>query len=231
MPDLHDSALQDSALLARSVLSCPHAMTLLVDEQPLEDDRYDVTCDVHGAPVFSAAEGSLLLAAALAGDTASLEVVSGFRTTHAPGHPVRLDLHGRLLQRDVGCACCGDPRSLVELAVDRVSLRLGAHVVGVDVSRFRDRRHTLNPGYLQRTREHANDAHGLELRSMVVSAFGIPLRSLMAASLVDLDARGVEVSWLDWSGAHTRRVDFARPVTSPEELGEALRAHLHSGIC
>ena len=103
--------------------------------------------------------------------------------------------------------------------------------VPVDVARFRDRRHVLNPGYLQRTAEHANEAHELELRAATASTFGVPLQSLLAASLLRVDASGVDVSWLDDAGGHTERLDFLRTVSSPQELGAALRSHLHAGIC
>ena len=56
----------EAALLPRSVLSCAEAVTLRVNErrEAYDDDDYEVTTDVHGSPVFSAAEGSALLAAA-----------------------------------------------------------------------------------------------------------------------------------------------------------------------
>ena len=59
----------DAALIARSVLSCPSAITLRVDDasSSLEEEGYEVTTDVHGVPVFSAARGSALLAGAETG--------------------------------------------------------------------------------------------------------------------------------------------------------------------
>ncbi|WP_277986067.1 hypothetical protein [Nocardioides zhouii] len=41
----------------------------------------------------------------------------------------------------------------------------------------------------------------------------------------------MDVSWLDDAGGHSQRLDFLRTVSSPEELGAALRSHLHAGIC
>ncbi len=103
--------------------------------------------------------------------------------------------------------------------------------VPVEVAQFRDRRHVLNPGYLQRTVEHANDAHEAELRTAIATTVGIPLGSMLAAALVSVDPQGAEVAWLDEAGAHPHRIDFTRAVTSPQELGAALRSHLHAGLC
>lgn len=229
MPDL----ATDTALLARSVLSCPERICLRVggSTESLEDQRYDVTCDVHGVPVFSAAEDSLLLEAARSGSSALLEVTSGLGSSSSPERHLGLVLSGQLVQRESGCTCCGDPRSLIALELDAVTLYQSSRAVPVDVRRFHDRRHVLNRGYLQRTTEHANDAHEHELRTAVASLAGLPIQSLLAASIVEVDPCGVEVSWLDAAGAHTRRLEFAEPAASPQELGSALRSHLHAGMC
>ncbi|PKH42801.1 hypothetical protein SAMN05192575_10376 [Nocardioides alpinus] len=223
----------DAARLARSVLSCPDSITLRVDEQrdALTDEAYDVTCDVHGSPVFSASDASALLAAARSGAGGVVEIGSGLGASGAGEPRTDLFLQGRLTQRGSGCQCCGDPRALVALEVSRVTLFRDDRPVPVDVALFRDRGHVLNPGYLQRTAEHTNEAHELELRSAMASTFGLPLQSLLAASLLRVDAAGVDVSWLDDAGGHTQRLDFLRTVSSPQELGAALRSHLHAGIC
>ena len=223
----------DAARLARSVLSCPDSITLRVGDetQSLHEESYDVTCDVHGSPVFSAAEGSTLLEAAERGATGVVEVTSALRDRDTDDGRLEIFLQGRLDQRGSGCDCCGDPRALVAMEVSRVTLFRDDRPVPVDVARFRDPGHVLNPGYLQRTVEHANEAHELELRAAVGSTFGVPQQSLLAASLVRVDASGVVVSWLDEAGGHTQRLDFLRTVASPQELGAALRSHLHAGIC
>lgn len=223
----------EAALLARSVLSCAEAVTLRVDEQreAYRDDDCEVTTDVHGSPVFSAAEGSALLAAAHSGASGVVEVASGLADPTAGGRRLDLFLQGRLVQRATGCACCGDPRALVALDLTRVTLFCDDRPVPVDVDRFRDRRHVLNPGYLQRTAEHANDAHEPELRAAMAATFGVPVQSLLAASLDAVDPLGVELSWFDESGAHRQRMEFVHEVTSPQELGAALRSHLHARLC
>ena len=102
----------------------------------------------------------------------------------------------------------------------------------VDVALFRDRGHVLNPGYLQRTAEHANEAHELELagpRWPAPSAY--PCSRCSPPACCGSIASGVDVSWLDDAGGHTQRLDFLRTVSSPQELGAALRSHLHAGIC
>lgn len=221
------------ALIARSVLSCPASITLRVGEadQDLQDETYDVTCDVHGAPVFSASDRSALLAATRRGLEGTVEVTSGLGRPGSRERGLTLVIRGRLAVRDTGCACCGDPRTLVALEPTAVTLHRDDLALPVDLSRFRDHRHVLNEGYLQRTAEHANDAHGDELRSAMAATLGVPLQSLLAASLLRVDTGGVDVSWLDAAGAHTERLDFLRTVSSPHELGAALRSHLHAGIC
>ncbi|MDR7251088.1 hypothetical protein J2X46_000060 [Nocardioides sp. BE266] len=222
-----------AALIARSVLSCPSSIVRRVGDadDELRDETYDVTCDVHGAPVFSASDDSALLAAARVGLDGVVEVTSGLGHHSSRERRLTLLLHGRLAVRDSGCACCGDPRSLVALELTDVTLHRDALAIPVDLAQFRDRRHVLNEGYLQRTAEHANDAHELELRSAMAATFGLPIQSLLAASLLRVEATGVDVSWLDAAGAHTERLDFLRTVSSPQELGAALRSHLHAGIC
>ncbi|NPD05894.1 hypothetical protein HN031_14480 [Nocardioides sp. zg-1308] len=223
----------EAAVLARSVLSCPDAITLRVseDRETSLDEDYDVTCDVHGAPVFSACEDSALVTAARGGAGGVVEVSSGLSHPATGGRRIDLFLLGRLAERGSGCACCGGSRSLVALDPTRVTLFCDDRPVPVDLDRFRDRRHVLNPGYLQRTAEHANEAHESELRTAMASTFGIPARTLLAASLLRVDPSGVDVSWLDSAGAHTERLNFLRTVSSPQELGEALRSQLHAGLC
>lgn len=223
----------EAARLARSVLSCPGSIILRVSTQrrTLDDEDYEVTCDVHGSPVFSASDASALLAATRSEATGVVEVTSGLGGAASDGRRLELYLQGPLVERGTGCACCGDTRTLVALQPSRVTLFCDDRPVTVDVATYRDREHVLNPGYLQRTAEHANDAHELELRSALTATLGLPLQTLLAASLVRIDPSGVDVSWLDDSGAHVQRLDFLRTASSPEELGAALRSHLHAGLC
>ncbi|WP_210650746.1 hypothetical protein [Nocardioides sp. SYSU D00065] len=225
--------VNDAALLARSVLSCPDGISLVVGDigQVLADEVYDVTCDVHGSPVFSASDDSALLAATRGGASAVVEVTSGLGDPASPERDLVLVLRGALVQRGAGCACCGDPRALVALEPTSVALLRGTRVTDVAPADFQDRAHVLNPGHLQRTAEHANQAHERELRSAMAATFGVPVQSLLAASLLRVEPTGVDVSWLDSAGAHTERLDFLRTVSSPQELGAALRSHLHAGIC
>lgn len=223
----------DAALIARSVLSCPRSITLRVDDSGpgLDQEGYEVTTDVHGAPVFSASQGSVLVSRAASGAEGVVEVTSGLGDPASRERGLGLVMRGRLAQRGTGCQCCGDPRSLVAVELEEVTLMRGALAVPVDLAQFRDRRHVLNQGYLQRTAEHASEAHELELRTAIATTFGLPLRTLLAASLRRVDPKGVEVAWLDAVGAHSQRLDFVRAVSSPQELGAALRSHLHAGLC
>jgi hypothetical protein len=172
-----------------------------------------------------------LLAAAHEGAEGLIEVSSGLGDPTSRERRLGLVLQGPLAVRGSGCHCCGDTRSVVALEPSRVTLYRDTLAVPVDVDQFRDRRHVLNHGYLQRTVEHANDAHELELRTALATTFGLPLRRLLAASLLKVDPAGVDLSWLDEAGAHSQRLDFVRTVSSPQELGAALRTHLHAGLC
>lgn len=223
----------DAALIARSVLSCPRSITLRVDDSSpaLEEEGYEVTTDAHGAPVFSAAEGSGLLEGAHIGAEGVVEVTSGLGDPSSRERGLGLVMRGRLARRGADCACCGDLRALVTVDLHEVRLLRGTLAIEVDLDEFRDRRHVLNQGYLQRTAEHANEAHEAELRTAMAATFGLPLRTLLAASLRKVDPHGVEVAWLDEAGAHTQRLEFVRTVSSPQELGAALRSHLHAGLC
>lgn len=221
-----------SALVARSVLSCPLTITLRVEAgRPLEEEGYEVTTDVHGVPVFSAAPGSALLEGARTGAEAVVEVASGLGAPSSRERGLRLVLRGTLTQRGAGCGCCGDTRALVAVELGAVTLVRGELEIPVDLDEFGDRRHVLNQGFLQRTVQHANEAHEEELRTATAAMFGLPLPTLLAASLRAIDPDGVDVAWLDAAGAHTQRLDFVRTVSSPQELGAALRAHLHAGLC
>ncbi len=95
----------EAALLARSVLSSARSITLRVDQERrvVEDDDYEVRTDVHGSPVFSAREGSALLAAARGGAVGVVEVVSGLARPAARDHRLDLFLQGTLSPRGDGC--------------------------------------------------------------------------------------------------------------------------------
>ncbi|WP_210440510.1 hypothetical protein [Nocardioides xinjiangensis] len=221
-----------AALIARSVLSCPSAVTLRVDVDPaVEHEGCEVTTDVHGVPVFATAPGSALVAGAEHGRGAVVEVSSGLGAPATRERGLRLVMRGRLGRREAGCRCCADDRALVAVELEAVTLLRGSLAVPVDVHEFRDRRHVLNEGYLQRTAEHANEAHEPELRTATAAALGLPVRTLLAASLRRVDPGGVEVAWVDEAGAHTRRLEFVQPVTTPQELDAALRSRLHAGLC
>lgn len=223
----------DAATLARSVLSCAAGVTLRVDHQrrALADDDYSVASDVHGSPVLGAPDGSALLTAAEAGAGVVVEVTSGLGPPGCADRDLDLFLQGRLSVRGAGCGCCGDDRALVGVEVERVTLFRADRPHPVDLDRYRDAALVLNAGHLQRATEHANEAHEAELRAATAATFGIALPDLLTASLRRIDPDGVDLAWLDATGAHVQRLDFVRTVSSPAELGTALRTHLHAGLC
>jgi hypothetical protein len=101
----------------------------------------------------------------------------------------------------------------------------------VPLTEYASPAHRLNPGFLQRSAEHANRCHQDELRRAVATTTGTRMREVVGVHLIGLRTDRVEVQWVDTSGAHSRTVPFGRTATSAAELGELLRDHLHAGIC
>ncbi|MDN4162868.1 hypothetical protein [Nocardioides abyssi] len=228
---------QRSAAAARSVLSCPADVGLVVDGAPGVLDGPDVAAtvmqDCAGEPTFSTPLGSDLAVAAAEGRAAVLTVSSGLGRPGSADREVTVGIAGRLVVRGRDtCQCCGDPRDLVALEPERVVLgragRPASEHEPVDLARFRAPEHQLNRGYLQRSVEHANDHHQDELRRSVSTAVGAPLDEVVGVALADLRADGVEVQWVGPHGADRTVLRFPRAARTTAELGHLLRRHLGS---
>ncbi|WP_139978363.1 hypothetical protein [Nocardioides litoris] len=233
------------AAAARSVLACPEGVNLVVDGvddvlddlgDPAEGGRGELGMqDLGGVPTFSSPAGTRLVAAATEGRRALMTLESGLGRPGTPDREAVLTLGGRLERRGADrCECCTEERETVVLVVDVVVLtrpRAGGDQVRVPVEHFRSSVHDLNRGYLQRATEHANLAHQDELRRAVATTVDLPLSAVVGVALHGLCPTGVEVQWVGLDGAHTRRLVFARPATTTEELGDALRRELHAGLC
>jgi hypothetical protein len=226
------------ALAARSIASCPADLELLVDgaPTPLGDEDTVGLADPHGEPTFSCHVDSALADAAGLGLSVLVTLASGLGPAGGPDRGTELVLAGRL--RVLGtdhCACCAETRVLVGVAVSTVMLsRPGSHgdvQQRVPVEAYRSTLLQLNVGFLQRSVEHANDDHQDELRRAVSLSSGTHLRDVLGVRLTGLSTRGVEVSWVDPTGAHRTLVDFPSPARTPAELGEVLRRTLHAGLC
>lgn len=226
------------ATAARSVLACPAEVHLVVDgvDDVLADGADLGMQDLDGVPTFSCAAGSALALAARGRRSALVTLESGLGLPGSPDRDARLTLTGRLEWRGrAECPCCTEPREVVELVVNVVLLgREGAPrgtQVRVPVEHFAAPGQSLNRGFLQRSVEHANGAHQQELRQAVATRTGTRLTDVVGASLADLDATGLDITWVDPEGAHLTHLDFPRPARDPHDLADLLRATLHAGLC
>lgn len=228
------------AAAARSILSCPASVHLVVDGMPdvLAGPEGDSTVmqDCGGEPTFSTPVSSDLAVAAAEGRAALLTLHSGLGHPGSADREARLSIVGRLVVRGrETCECCGDPRDVVALVPDLVAL--GRHGQGaedqvrVDAVAFRATEHQLNRGYLQRSVEHANRHHQGELRRAVSSATGAPLAEVAGVALVDLRVDRVEVRWIGPAGGDRTVLHFPRAARTTAELGDMLRRQLHHGMC
>ena len=227
---------------ARSILSCPAGVNLVVDG--VDDVLADITGDgtgelgmqdLAGVPTFSCPLGTRLVRAAGERRRALLTLESGLGRPGSPDRDVVLTVGGRLESRGrETCECCTESRETVELVVDLVVLSGVGHIddpVRVPLHEFRAGAHRLNRGYLQRSTEHANLCHQDELRRAVSTTTGTRLGDVIGVALVDLDAAGVGVQWVDVEGSHQQVLAFPQVATTTDELGELLRDQLHAGLC
>lgn len=228
------------AATARSILSCPADVDLLVDgvAAVLEADDVVGVQDVRGSPILSCRPDAELAMAAAAGRSALLTLASGLGV---PGSAERADslvLAGRLEVRGrEQCRCCAETRELVGLQLNFALLtrsgdaREPAQQRRVPLTMFGSPAHHLNRGLLQRSTEHANDCHQPELRRAVSLSSGTRMADVVGVRLTALSTRGVVVGWVDTHGAHRTRIDFPRPARTGAELGDLLRRELHAGLC
>ncbi len=224
---------------ARSILSCPSDVRLVVDgvhDVLAGTDRLGMQ-DVDGEPTFSCVPDTDLGRAASRRASALLTVRSGLGAPGSADREATLTLAGSLRTRTrEDCACCGEARDIVTLAttfalLSRTSERRPDHQLRVPLELFGSPAHHLNRGYLQRSVEHANECHQEELRRAVSATTGTRLPEVVGVALGDLRPHRVDVRWVDPDGAHSRTLTFPRPATTTEELGELLREGLRAGLC
>ena len=164
------------------------------------------------------------------------------RTGSAWIRPDLLDRELRLVLEADGleeCHCCSEIRMRVSLHLDFALLTRGSDPEAApEAARFRvplgafaSRAHDLNRGFLQRSVEHANLCHQDELRRAIATRTDTRLGEVLGVQLADLRADGVELQWVDTTGAHHACLDFGTAATTTHELGELLRDELHSGLC
>ena len=221
------------AELARSILACPDSADIAVDGFPAvgADDDLGLR-DEDGTPRFSCRTRSMMAHAGREGRRALLTLTSGLGPQDGPDREASLTLTGRLADEGLeSCLCCGEQRRDVALDLDFVVLTRGDEQVRVPLRAFRASGLRLNRGYLQRTREHANDCHREDLGQVVSRTTGTSTARLLDVSLADLTTHGAELAWIDVDGGHRTSLWFSRPARTVEELGLLLRHELHAGIC
>lgn len=230
------------AAAARSILACPAEVQLVVDGIDditagiADPDTAALTMeDSEGRPVFACPPDSALAMAGLEGRSALLTLASGLGAPDAASRAASLTLSGRLeTSGQEACGCCEEVQAVVILHVNFVLLSRDdapGSQFRVPLPAFDSPAHTLNRGYLQRSVEHTNVAHQDELRRAVSTMSDTRLADVIGVGLRDLTPEGVELEWVDVTGAHRRSISFPAAATTPLELGEMLRDRLHAGLC
>jgi hypothetical protein len=198
------------AAAARSILACPATADLEVDRLPLAIDDA-VLGEAGGRPTLTCEVGSPLARAAAARSVARLRVGSAV-------------LAGRLGPLETTtCGSCADEHLVVTLDPAAALVTLAGHRHQLPLGDYLSPAHQLNRGHLQRSLEHLEEHHHLDLRRSVAASTGTPLDDVVAVRLRDLDARGVGLEWVDPGGAHQVRLRFPRRAASTAELGRLLR--------
>lgn len=232
------------AAAARSILSCPGDVQLVVDgiddiSEGLEPDATGIEPilrmqDLDGHPVFSCPPAAALARAAREGRNALLTIGSGLGAAQSADREATLTLTGTLETWLEECECCAELRARVTL---RPSLVLLARTdrprqrLRVPLHDFAAPDLQLNRGFLQRSVEHANECHQGELRQAVATTTDSRVTEIAGVHLSDLRPDQVTLQWVDLSGAHSSVLEFPRAATTPEELGAMLRQELHAGLC
>lgn len=223
-----------AAEIARSILSCPAGVDLVVDgvSDPVADDARLGMLDLDGAPTFSCRVGAALSRAAAQGRGCVLTLHSGLGPAGSPERDALVALAGRLRRTGVEqCNCCEELRDLVVVDLDSIRLTRAGTRIAIPVADFASGDHVLNRGYLQRATEHANDAHQSELRQAIATRVDQRAGDILAVSLAALTSRGVEVRWVDGAGGHRTVLRFPYAATTPRQLGDLLRRQLHPRLC
>ncbi|MFW6775479.1 hypothetical protein ACOACO_14435 [Nocardioides sp. CPCC 205120] len=232
LPLLASADPDQLAARARSALSCPAAASMVIKgtEHLFGGDDLGLQ-DRGGVPTLVCRAGSVVERAGATHQKALLRIISG--VVEDDGTTESVVLAGKLASPR---PCCDS--SLQAVAIEpTIIMLIRTHADGstrqyrVPTSLFRSPAHALNRGYLRRCTEHVNECHDAELRQAVSLCTGTPAPYLAGAALADLSPTGVDVHWVDADGAHRRAVTFDAPARTPDDLAEALRSHLHAGLC
>ncbi len=148
------------AAAARSILACPATADLEVDRLPLAIDDA-LLGEAGGRPTLTCEVGSPLARAAAARSVARLRVGSAVRG----GAGDALVLAGRLGPLETTtCASCADEHLVVTLDPAAALVTLADHRHQLPLGDYLSPAHQLNRGHLQRSLEHLEEHHHLDLR-------------------------------------------------------------------
>lgn len=222
------------AALARSILSCPRSVSLLVDGTELLLGDGISLRDDDGIPTFFAPVDSEVDRAATDQRSALLRITGHLDDDEsAPTDSLvlagRLHLRGECLHEEMVRIITFDI-GLVSLVRPASVERRESHLP-VPTAHFRHPAHRLNRGYLINCMRHANECHQAELIDALATTTGREVGQLAGVSLVGLNTSGVDLHWVDLRGAHVMPIRFRRPARTPEELAAMLSAELHSDFC
>ena len=224
------------AALARSILSCPAEVDLVVEgvPHPLADDARLPMQDLAGVPTFACSPGGALARAGADRLPVVVTISSGLGDARSPLRQLRatsLALAGRLrLEGRELCECCAELRDRLVVDLDLVALVRGTTRTAIAVEDFLDPALQLNAGYLQRAVEHANSHHAEELRHAAAARTGVRPRKIAAAHLGALTPRSVELSWITADGGNRTVLRFPTSARTPDQLADLLRRALHPGL-
>ena len=221
-------SMEKLAEQARSILEHPGSMTLWVEgqEQPVLDEHLQAVHDWHGTPEFRCISGSPLVDAAHQHARAVLQV------TADPAGSDTLILRGKLRWvNSERCYCCGETRECLILMPEGITLELADQHIPISRAAFSDPALQLNPGFLERNRQHINRSHDEELRVSVSRHSNTPYEDVLAAQIVDLAVDHVEVDWVTLTGAQRETIYFKRTARTTSELTDQLRLALRVLIC
>jgi hypothetical protein len=223
-----------AAETARSILSCPAGIDLVVEDvaDPTADDPRLGMVEVDGVPTFSCRVGAALSRAAVDGRGCVLTLASGLGAEGSRERAASVALAGRLRRTGAErCNCCGEVRDVVVVDVEAVRLTFDGERVAVPPSAFGAGELVLNRGYLQRWCDHATSAHQEQLRQAVANRLDRRVAEIVAVSLASLSAQGVEVDWVEPDGGHRMALTFPQPARSAQDLAAMLRDELHPRLC
>lgn len=215
------------ASLARRTLADPrHASLLVAGAQPDVTARGLKMVDRQGIPTFLCAPGSAVAQAAADGRGATLILGA-----HASSATVAVS--GRLVPQGRDWLE-GSPVDVVALTVVRVTVHHetddGMAETPVPMTDYGHTDDSTIEETAAKLVKHLNADHQGDLIALVARNLGRPDGGFAAAWLVELDAYGAEVHWVDHQGLRTGVICFPEKAQCQHHLLQLLRRELDAGL-